>query len=175
MVVVLTGVCGAGKTTIGRLLARRLATRFYEGDDFHSQEAIDKMANNIPLTDNDRQPWLAALQQLIKVHSSRGDTIIIACSALKQSYRDFLCQGSKDVRFVLLRGEYDLVAKRLNLRKGHFATSELLASQFAILEESAINLVVDVAAAPREIVEIIGQRLQLPADSSLPNNTGTHR
>jgi len=174
MVIVLTGVCGAGKTTIGRLLARRLAIRFYEGDDFHSQGSIDKMASNIPLTDKDRQPWLAALQQLIKVHSSRGDTVIIACSALKQSYRDFLCQGSKDVLFVLLRGEYDLVARRLKQREGHFATSDLLASQFAILEESVVSLVIDVSDSPREIVEIIGQHLQLPEHKSLPNNTGTH-
>lgn len=173
MVIVLSGVCGAGKTTVGRLLARKLPARFYEGDDYHSQNAIDKMANNIPLTDSDRQPWLAALQQLIKVHSSRGDTVIIACSALKQSYRDFLCQASKDVRFVLLHGEYDLISKRLTQRKGHFATNDLLASQFAILEESAVNLVVDVAAAPQEIVEIIRHRLQLPANNNLPTGTGT--
>jgi len=173
MVIVLSGVCGAGKTTVGRLLARKLPARFYEGDDYHSQDAIDKMANNIPLTDSDRQPWLAALQQLIKVHGSRGDTVIIACSALKQSYRDFLCQGSKDVRFVLLHGEYDLISKRLTRRKGHFATNDLLASQFAILEESTVSLVVDVAASPQEIVEIIRHRLQLPADSSLTNKTGT--
>jgi gluconokinase len=173
MVIVLSGVCGVGKTTVGRLLARKLRARFYEGDDYHSQDAIDKMAHNIPLTDSDRLPWLAALQQLIKVHSSRDDTVIIACSALKQSFRDFLCQGSKDVRFVLLRGEYGLISKRLAQRKGHFATNDLLASQFAILEESAVSLVVDVAASPQEIVEIIRHRLQLPADNNLPNGTGT--
>ena len=173
MVIVLTGVCGAGNTTIGRLLARNLSARFYEGDAYHSRDAIDKMASNIPLTDNDRQPWLAELQQLIGVHSRRGDTVIVACSALKQSYRDFLCQGSKDVRFVLLRGEYDLISKRLTQRKGHFATNDLLASQFAILEESAAGLVVDVAAAPQEIVETIRHRLQLPADNNLPNGTET--
>jgi len=173
MVIVLSGVCGAGKTTVGRLLARNLPARFYEGDDYHSPDAIDKMANNIPLTDSDRQPWLAALQQLIKVHSSRGDTVIISCSALKQSYRDFLCQGSKDVHFVFLHGEYDLISKRLTQRKGHFATNDLLASQFAILEESAACLVVDVVPAPQKIVDIIRHRLQLSANNNLPTGTGT--
>jgi gluconokinase len=168
MVIVLTGVCGAGKTTIGRLLARKLSARFYEGDAYHSRDAIDKMASNIPLTDNDRQPWLAALQQLIRMHSRRGDTVIVACSAWKQSYRDFLCQASRDVRFVFLRGEYDLISKRLNQRKGHFATKDLLASQFAILEEPAACLVVDVAASPREIVEIIRRRLRISADNNQP-------
>ena len=172
MVIVLTGVCGAGKTTVGRLLARKLPARFYEGDDYHSQDAIDKMANNIPLTDSDRQPWLTALRQLIKVHSSRGGTVIIACSALKQSYRDFLCQASEDVRFVLLHGEYGLISKRLTQRKGHFVTNSLLASQFAILEESAAGLVVDVAASPEEIVEIIRRRLQLPANNNPPTGPG---
>jgi len=173
MVIVLSGVCGAGKTTVGRLLARKLPARFYEGDDYHSQEAIEKMANNIPLTDSDRQPWLAALQQLIKVHSRRGDTVIIACSALKQAYRDFLRHESKEVRFVLLRGEFELISRRLAQRKGHFATNDLLASQFAILEESAVSLVVDVAASPQEIVEIIWHRLQLPADNNLFNGMKT--
>jgi gluconokinase len=174
MVIVLTGVSGAGKTTIGRLLARKLSVRFYEGDDYHSQAAIDKMASNIPLTDIDRQPWLAELQQLIKVHSRRGDTVIIACSALKQSYRDFLCQAGRDVRFVLLRGEYDLISKRLTQRKGHFAIQDLLASQFAILEEPAAGLVVDVVAPPREIVEKIRRRLRISADHSQPTAPESH-
>ena len=173
MVIVLTGVCGVGKTTIGRLLARKLSARFYEGDAYHSRAAIDKMADNIPLTDGDRQPWLAALQQLIRVHSRRGDTVIIACSALKQSYRDFLCRAGRDVRFVLLRGEYDLIFKRLTQRKGHFATKDLLASQFAILEEPATGLVVDVAVAPPEIVEIIRRRLEISADHNQPTGTET--
>jgi gluconokinase len=172
MVIILSGVCGAGKTTVGRLLARKLSARFYEGDDYHSQEAIAKMANNIPLTDGDRQPWLVALQRLIKVHSSRADTVIIACSALKQSYRDFLGQAGRNVRFVLLHGEFGLIARRLKRRKGHFAKNDLLASQFAILEESVQSLVVDVASPPQEIVEIIRHRLQLPADNNPPNGKG---
>lgn len=174
MVIVLTGVCGAGKTTIGLLLARTLSVRFYEGDDYHSQEAIDKMAKNIPLTDTDRQPWLAELQQLIKVHSHRGETVIIACSALKQSYRDFLCQSGRDVHFVLLRGEYDLISRRLIQRKGHYATQDLLASQFAILEEPVTGLAVDVAAPPREIVEKIRRRLWISAEHNQPTAPELH-
>lgn len=173
MVIVLTGVCGAGKTTVGRLLAKDLRVPFYEGDDYHSSHALLKMASSIPLTDRDRQPWLAVLQQLIRMHIRMGETMVLACSALKKSYRDLLSCGSREVHFVLLRGGCDLIAARLKNRQGHFAKVDLLASQFAIMEESPECLQVDVAAQPWEIVTLIKQKFCLVPDSGLPVGTET--
>lgn len=171
MVIVLTGVCGAGKTTVGRLLAEDLRAPFYEGDEYHSPAAIRKMADSIPLTDRDRQPWLAVLQQLIRLHSSKGETMVLACSALKKSYRDLLGSGCKEVHYVLLRGGYDLISTRLKQRQDHFAKVDLLASQFAILEESPECLCVDVTARPHEIVKLIKQQVYLQPDNELPVET----
>jgi gluconokinase len=173
MVIVLTGVCGAGKTTVGRLLANDLKVPFYEGDDYHSRTAIRKMADFIPLTDNDRQPWLAVLQQLIRKHVRMGETMVMACSALKKSYRDLLGCGSEDVHFVLLSGGYDLISARLQHRQEHFAKVDLLASQFAILEESPECLYVDVAAQPQEIVMLIKRQFYPEPDNGLPGGTET--
>jgi len=173
MVIVLTGVCGAGKTTVGSLLAKDLRVPFYEGDDYHDQEAIRKMAAFIPLTDQDRQPWLAALQQLIRRHISRAETVVVACSALKKSYRDLLSCGSKDVSFVLLNGRYDLISTRLQNRHDHFAKVDLLASQFAILEKSPECLHVDITDRPEEIVKLIKRRLHLGSKFNPPAGTET--
>ena len=173
MVIVLTGVCGAGKTTVGNLLAKDLQVPFYEGDDYHSPTALSKMANSIPLTDNDRQPWLAALQKLIRLHSRKGETMVMACSALKKSYRDLLSSGSKEVYFVLLRGGYELISTRLKNRQDHFAKVDLLASQIAILEESSECLPVDVTARPEEIVELIKRRLHPESKYNQPAGTKT--
>src|SRR5919109_2303157 len=108
MVVLLMGVSGAGKTTIGQRLAKDLGWPFYDGDDFHPQANIDKMRQGIALTDDDRAAWLAALHQLIHDFTSANQSAVIACSALKQSYRDRLLRGEKDVRLVYLKGDYDL-------------------------------------------------------------------
>lgn len=173
MVIVLTGVCGSGKTTVGSLLAKDLRVQFYEGDDYHDPEAIRKMADSIPLTDKDRQPWLAALQQVIRRHINRDETVVLACSALKKSYRDLLSCGSKDVSFVLLNGGFDLISTRLKNRHDHFAKVDLLASQFAILEKSPECLHVDVTARPREIVALIKRQLHLESKCNLSAGTET--
>jgi carbohydrate kinase (thermoresistant glucokinase family) len=173
MIIVLTGVCGAGKTTVGSLLAKDLQVPFFEGDDYHSQDAIRKMADSLPLTDRDRQPWLAALQKLIRAHSRQGKTMVMACSALKKSYRDLLSSGSKEVHFVHLRGGYDLISTRLQQRQDHFAKVDLLASQFSILEQSPECLQVDVSARPAEIVRLIKRQLHLESKFELPAGTET--
>jgi len=175
MVIVLTGVCGAGKSTVGRLLAKDLRVPFYEGDDYHDPEARRKMADSIPLTDKDRQPWLAALQQLIRRHINRDETVVVACSALKKSYRDLLSCGSRDVSFVLLNGSYDLISTRLKSRHGHFAKVDLLNSQFAILEKSPECLQVDVTVQPREIVKLIKRQLHLKSKVNLFAGRETER
>jgi len=167
MIIVLTGVCGAGKTTIGSLLAKDLQVPFYDGDDFHSPTALSKMANSIPLSDRDRQPWLAALQKVIRSHSRRDKTMVMACSALRKSYRDLLSCGSKEGYFVHLKGGYDLISTRLKKRPDHFAKVGLLASQFAILEETSECLPVAITGRPKEIVKLIKRQLYLDLEGKL--------
>jgi gluconokinase len=161
MVVILTGVSGAGKTTIGQLLAADLRWPFYEGDDFHPQANIDKMRQGIALTDDDRDPWLTALHHLIDELTREGQSAVIACSALKQSYRDRLSGGRQNVRFVYLKGGYDLIRGRLQERQSHFMKANLLASQFEALEEPEGVLTVDVAQEPQAIVSLIERELGL--------------
>jgi len=161
MVIIIMGVSGSGKTTIGQLLARELSWQFYDGDDFHPQANIDKMHQGIALTDEDRAPWLAALHTLIQ-ECLRADTpAVIACSALKQSYRERLQAEPTKVHFVYLKGDYELIQQRLRARSGHFMNADLLRSQFAALEEPEGVLTGDVAYSPPEIVQQIRQALQL--------------
>jgi gluconokinase len=159
MILVLTGVTGVGKTTIGQLLAQKLHCRFIEADDYHSPDAIRKMTDGIPLTDTDRQPWLTRIEQIIRSVSKENETVVIACSALKKSYRDILSRNSDSVRFIHLHGRYDLIHKRLQGRKGHFAKAELLKSQFAACEDVNHSLHVDISKSPQEIVETIRRNL----------------
>ena len=161
MIVILMGVAGSGKTTVGRLLARELAWRFYEGDDFHPRANIDKMQQGTPLTDNDRWPWLQALKEVIDACLAQGTNAVMACSALKQTYQDYLMHGRDEVKLVYLKGSYDLLSQRLAQRQGHFMPKELLASQFATLEEPQQGLIVDVAKAPEALVAVIRQALQV--------------
>ena len=135
MIVILMGVAGSGKTTVGRLLASALGWRFYEGDDFHPRANIDKMQRGIPLTDDDRWPWLQALRQVIDACQAQGTSAVMACSALKQTYRDYLMHGCDEVKLVYLKGSYALLYQRLAQRRGHFMPAGLLTSQFATLEE----------------------------------------
>ena len=134
MVVIIFGVSGAGKTTIGQLLAEELGWRFYEADYFHSQANIDKMRQGVPLTDEDRWPWLKNLRELIKRCLAAGENAVLACSALKEAYRRRL-RVNADVKLVFLRGDYELIANQLRQRRGHFMNPVLLQSQFADLEE----------------------------------------
>lgn len=163
MIVILMGVTGAGKTTVGRGLAQELGWRFIDGDDYQPRANIDKMARGIPLTDADRVLWLPRLRRLIERYLRNGQSAVIACSALKQAYRDYLSVDAREVRFVYLKGEYELIRARLKGRQGHFAKEDLLASQFSTLEEPEGVLTVDVAQDPDTIIAVIRQSLGLDA------------
>ena len=165
MIIVLMGVTGSGKTTVGQLLAARLGYLFADADDFHSAANKEKMHKGIPLTDADRLPWLAAMhEQIAKWIASKQDAVL-ACSALKQSYRQQLWSG-REVNFVYLKGSYELIAQRLRARKGHFADEHILAGQFADLEEPTDAIVVDISKTPGEISEEICRRLGLQSKQS---------
>jgi gluconokinase len=159
MIIILMGVSGSGKTTVGRLLARDLGWPFYDGDDFHPQANIDKMRQGIPLTDADRDSWLTALRQQITALIANHQSAVLACSALKQAYRDRLRGDQPEVRFIYLKGDYALIRRRLRKRRGHFMKADLLTSQFAALEEPQGVPTVDIAQAPEAIVECIKQAL----------------
>ena len=131
---IILGVSGAGKTTLGKLLARELGWAFYEADDFHSPANVEKMHAGIPLTDEDRWPWLESLRELVKRCLAAGENAILACSALKKAYRRHLRVNS-EVKLVYLRGDFTLIADQLRHRRGHFMNPALLRSQFADLEE----------------------------------------
>ncbi|HEX8180045.1 MAG TPA: gluconokinase [Pyrinomonadaceae bacterium] len=161
-VLVLMGVAGSGKTTTGRQLAADLGWRFYDADDFHSAANIEKMRRGLPLNDDDRRPWLEALRALVQSCLARGQRAIIACSALRASYRKYLLLDER-VRLVYLKGDYALIQARLQQRQGHFLKPELLDSQFATLEEPTEGLTLDVAAAPEELAKTIRERLGIKA------------
>jgi len=162
MVVIIFGVSGAGKTTIGQLLAEEFGWRFYEGDDFHSQANTDKMRQGVPLTDEDRWPWLESLRQMIKRCLAAGENAVLACSALKEAYRRRL-RLNADVKLVFLRGDYELIANQLRQRRGHFMNPALLQSQFADLEEPLPTegaVVIELGQSPRELVQEIKGKLR---------------
>jgi gluconokinase len=158
MIVIIIGVSGVGKTTVGAVLAERLGWVFHDADDFHPEANIQKIKNGIPLTDADRLPWLAALRELVRA----ADTgMVLACSALKQSYRDFLRDGRPDVAFVFLKGNHALIEKRLEGRIGHFAGPGILESQLRDLEEPEDGLVIDASRDPESIAQEIISALGL--------------
>jgi carbohydrate kinase (thermoresistant glucokinase family) len=162
-VVIIMGVCGAGKTTVGRALAERLQWEFIEGDDFHPKSNIAAMAAGHPLTDADRAPWLAALRRRIEDILATGGHAVIACSALKHSYRSVLAgdEGGDEIRFVHLDVSPEELRRRLSTRVHHFMPPELLASQLATLEESRTALLVDGEQPVESIVDTIVHRLRL--------------
>ena len=153
------GVSGVGKTTVGEMLARDLGWPFYDADELHPTANVEKMRRGIALTDADRAPWLAAIRELIRELRRAGRSAVIACSALKQSYRDYLTEQRPDVRVVYLKGDFELIHRRLVRRTGHFMNPDLLASQFATLEEPEGVLPVHAARPPAEIVAEIEQGL----------------
>lgn len=158
-VLVVMGVSGSGKTTIAVLLAERLGWPFEDGDDLHSAANVAKMRDGVPLTDEDRWPWLDAVAAWIdEARATDGGRGVIVCSALKRRYRDVLTRGRPDVRLVYLQGDYELIARRQAARVGHFMPASLVASQFEALEEPGPDedpITVSVAPRPGEIVERI--------------------
>lgn len=159
MVVIVMGVTGAGKTTIGRGLAASLGWEFHDGDELHTETSKRKMHSGIALDDSDREPWLSAIRKLIEAMLSEGRNGVVACSALKQSYRDELVVDPKLVKVVYLKGSAQLIAERLRNRVGHFMNPALLQSQFDTLETPRDAIVVDVAMVPEAIVDEIRSRL----------------
>jgi len=154
------GVVGAGKTTIGRLLAEQLKWEFADADNFHPQSNVEKIRRGVPLTDEDRSPWLESLRASIFQWITQNQNVVLACSALKQSYRERLGAGP-EVRFVYLKGTPELIAERLRARHGHFADQQILASQFADLEVPEPAVTVEISGAPQQIVTEIRQKLGL--------------
>jgi carbohydrate kinase (thermoresistant glucokinase family) len=158
LVLVLMGVSGSGKTTVGAMLAGRLRWRFADADDFHSAANVAKMKAGIPLTDADRLPWLSAIAAQIDAWRRDGQHGVVTCSALRRSYRDILIGDRADVRLVHLKGERPLIADRLAARHAHFMPASLLESQFATLEEPAADehaISIWVGKAPEALVEEI--------------------
>lgn len=166
MQVVIMGVTGVGKTTVGRLLAERLGANFVDADDFHPSENVAKMRAGVPLDDGDRQPWLCALNAHLTEAARRGNAVVLACSALKSGYRERLRRGIPGLKFVHLVGQRELIAKRLGARSGHYMNPALLDSQFAALEPPNDALSLDIGPAPEELANIIYVDLGCPSPAS---------
>jgi gluconokinase len=153
------GVSGCGKTAVGSLLAQQLGARFIDADDLHPQANVEKMRAGMPLDDADRAPWLALLNGRLRDARAAGEPVVLACSALKQRYRDQLAEGVPGLRFVHLAGSRDLIAARLAARRHRYMPARLLDSQFATLEPPADAIVLDVALPLGAIVEQAAQGL----------------
>jgi gluconokinase len=165
MVIILMGVSGAGKTTVGQLLAQQLHWDFADADDYHSATNKEKMRSGIPLTDADRTPWLETLRTLITTWIATGKNAVLACSALKRTYREEL-RIAPEVQFVYLKGSPPLLRQRLHARQGHYMTEQMLDSQLEALEEPEQAVTIDVDRSPADIVGEIRNRLALePAPS----------
>jgi len=159
MVIILMGVSGCGKTTVGEILAKDLGLPFFDADDFHPQRNVEKMQSGHPLNDDDRYPWLTILaENIVKWNKKRG--AVLACSALKKTYREILQPHShSEVHFVYLKGTKEIILNRLNNRTGHYMPPELLDSQFAALEEPENAITVSIDQSPDKIVEQIKTEL----------------
>src|SRR6267143_2237469 len=154
------GPAGSGKTTVGELLAVQLKWEFADADNFHSPANIQKMAHGIPLHDEDRIPWLHTLRDAIQQWDAQNKNVVLACSALKRSYRELL-QINSNVKLVYLKGSYELFRERLRSRKGHYAGEQILAGQFADLQEPTDAITIDAAKSPEQIVAEIRKRVAL--------------
>jgi gluconokinase len=162
MIIVLMGVSGSGKTTVGKLLAEQLGWTFIDADDYHPAANVEKMRRGVPLNDGDRRPWLDVLRQRIDAACERGENVVLACSALKHAYQDYLERDEPDcVQYVHLCGSEELIRQRLAARKGHFMNPALLASQFEALEPPDHAVRVDVTPPPEQIAAEIRRKLGL--------------
>jgi gluconokinase len=161
MIVLVMGVTGAGKTTVGRLLAQTLGWPFLDADDFHPATNIEKMRSGVPLNDSDRLPWLAAIHTELLRCAANDQDVVLACSALKRSYREMLGDGL-DVRICYLKASYSEIEGRLRSRSGHFAGKAILAGQFADLEEPTDAIVIAVTESAESTVREALERLHLP-------------
>jgi gluconokinase len=160
VIAITMGTTGAGKTTIGTMLATQLNWQFADADTFHPPANIEKMSRGTPLTDADRAPWLEAMRKAIIEWIAVGKNVVLACSALKRAYRDEL-RTSPEVKIIYLNGTYALFAERIRHRHGHFAGEAILAGQFADLEEPTDAITIDAAQSPEQIVAEIRKRLAL--------------
>lgn len=160
MVIILMGPTGAGKTTVGEILSRELGWEFADADHFHSAANVEKMSKGIGLTDEDRKPWLAALRHKIEQWIAAGQNGILACSALKQAYRQELSVGPQ-VKWIYLKGTFEELTQRVAARQGHYAKKELVVSQFAALEEPKEAIAIDVSRSPEEIATEVRRVLDI--------------
>lgn len=171
VIAIVMGVSGSGKTTVAVLLAAALGCQFQEGDELHSAANVDKMSSGKPLNDADRMPWLQKIAEEIDGWRARGESGVLTCSALKRVYRDIIVGDRPDVTLVYLKGDHDLIHRRMAARQEHFMPVKLLNSQFAALEEPTADehpIVVDVRGRPPEIVaEIVRQLEQRQADAGV--------
>lgn len=161
MVVILMGVSGVGKTTVGTRLAEAFDWEFADADEFHPDANIEKMSRGEALTDADRWPWLRAIRDFVRERLANDESAVVTCSALKGAYRDVLLDGNEEAKLVYLRGSYDLIQRRLESREGHFFDADLLDSQFEALEEPTSDeaLIVDVDGSPDAVVHTIANNL----------------
>jgi gluconokinase len=161
MIILLMGVSGCGKSTVGRMLADHLGWPMYDGDDYQPKDNVAKMAQGMPLNDKDRRPWLLAIHDLLVGIKAKRGYAVVACSALKRDHRDLLLKGMDGIRIVYLKGEYAILEERLKRRQGHFFKASLLGSQFEILEEPEDALTVNVDNPPEVIAAGIRKSLDL--------------
>jgi gluconokinase len=161
MILIVMGVSGSGKSTIGQMLADQMGWPFFDGDDFHPPANVKKMSLGIPLTDEDRAGWLAALARLIRDTLQKEQSAVLACSALKARYREQLLVDPSQVKFIYLKGSYAQIEERMQARSGHYMKPAMLASQFAALEEPADALTVTIDQSPAQIVSQVIKELNL--------------
>jgi gluconokinase len=157
---IVMGVSGSGKTSVGRSLAEHLGWDFYDADDFHPPENIVKMANGIPLDDTDRTPWLATLHDLIRACLKTNRPGVLACSALKERYRQQLIDGNDGVQIIYLKGSYELIWSRMEERSDHYMKPHMLKSQFEALEEPVTALTTDISMPVEDIVQLILKHME---------------
>jgi gluconokinase len=173
-IVVVMGVAGSGKTTVGTMLANAMHCAFLEGDSLHSAANVEKMSHGIPLTDADRAPWLATIHARLLDSFTRGECLVVGCSALKESYRTVLAEGIP-ITWVYLKGPAALIRSRLRHRTGHYMKANMLASQFEALEEPSNALIVDVSQSPGAIVEQILAELRAPTDADMAGSSARRK